>query len=81
MDLEKDFEKGNYNPFSEMYGSSMDEETARNLLTFYISACVENFERLPIIQDREIIKNILYSGVWQAFKKKFEDNRSGSKES
>ena len=81
MDLEKDFEKGNYNPFSEMYGSSMDEETARNLLTFYISACVENFERLPIIQDREIIKNILYSGVWQAFKRKFEDNRSGSKES
>ena len=29
-----------------------------------MSECAKAFERLPIIQDIDILRNIIYSGVW-----------------
>ena len=33
-----------------------------------ISECAREFENLPIIEDVDILRNILYSGVWAKFK-------------
>ena len=77
MDFEDDRRNGSYNPFCMDGRTAMDEETAREMLSMYISECVRAFERLPIVQDSAIIKGILLSGVWTAFRRKYGDgNRS-----
>jgi hypothetical protein len=41
--------------------------------------CVEKYKQLPIIQDKNLIENILYSGVWTRYeaekKKTKEENK------
>ncbi len=61
-DLKKDQKKGNYNPF--LY-RSMDD--AESMLTMMMAECSKYFERLPIIKNAELLRNILYAGVWQKF--------------
>lgn len=80
MDYESDKASGNYNPIVLGFDEPLSAQTARELLTYYISACTQIFGRLPIVQDSVIIKNILFSGVWQEFHKKFEQPVNGSKE-
>lgn len=80
MDYDKDKKSGSYNPLVLGLQQELTAETAEELLTGYISACVQIFDRLPIVQDSVIIKNILYSGVWQAFRKKFGSDGNGSTE-
>ena len=38
-----------------------------NLLNSIMAECARYFERLPIINDVEILRNIIYSGVWTRF--------------
>ena len=53
---------GNPDFFSAMIGD-MDPET----LELLIAEAVEYFEVLPLEQDLDILRNILYSGVWQRY--------------
>ena len=78
MDWEADRKKGSYNPVLLHFGGTLDKEAVHRVLTPYISRCVQIFERLPIVQDGVIIRNILYSGVWQAFHEKYGDDGNGS---
>ena len=32
-----------------------------------MSACCREFEQLPILENVEILRNILYSGVWSRY--------------
>lgn len=41
------------------------------LLTSMMSECAKSFERLPILMHADILRNVLYSGVWT----KYEYNR------
>ncbi len=68
-DLEKDERKKEYNPFSEMAHKNPNEyETwSKLILTSMMSECAKSFERLPILQHADIIRNILYSGVWSKY--------------
>ncbi len=34
-------------------------------LTMMMAKCMQEFDKLPITQDRGILLNILYTGVWQ----------------
>lgn len=72
-DYAADIRKNSYNPLIYMeQGSTQEMGTfCRLLLTSMISECAKSFERLPIIQHADIIRNILYSGVWT----KYEYNR------
>ncbi len=68
-DLEKDKKKNEYNPF---LGLSRDnprdfETISKLILTSMMSECAKSFERLPILQHADIIRNILYSGVWSKY--------------
>ena len=44
-----------------------EQERFKAILELLLADCVRSFERLPIIQDAGIIKNILCSGVWIKF--------------
>lgn len=66
-DVEKDQKEGNYNPLAHKFGQPDFEQECRRILTMMMSECCRRFEILPIIQYTEILRNILYSGVWYRF--------------
>jgi len=68
-DLEKDLKEGAYNPFKDIYQNENFDDQVLNLLMMMISECTDAFERLPLIENVEILRNILYSGVWVRFGK------------
>lgn len=66
-DIEDDLEDDNYNPLKEMYGKPDFEEKCHTILTMMMAECSKEFELLPLINDVEILRNILYSGVWYRY--------------
>ena len=69
VDYRKDHKKGNYNPFLAM---GMEEDWTRweQFLVMEMAECTQHFERLPLVQDKKILDNILYSGVWLQYRQK-----------
>jgi len=63
-DLDKDLKKGNYNPFYKVCETKTYEQDVYNILYMMMTECAKEFEKLPIIKNVEILRNILYSGVW-----------------
>ncbi|MBE5883666.1 MAG: hypothetical protein E7291_04535 [Lachnospiraceae bacterium] len=63
-DVEQDIKKGNFNPFKKKFEQPDFEEECRTILTMMMSECCREFEKLPIVDNVEILRNILYSGVW-----------------
>jgi len=82
-DFEKDKKKNVYNPLKYMQLSeNQDFETiCRLLLTSMVAECAKSFERLPILLHADILRNVLYSGVWTKYeylqlkKRKLEEKR------
>ena len=66
-DLEKDRRENNYNPLLFISGEEKFEENCRNMLTMMMAECTEHFEKLPCIENVEILRNILYAGVWNKY--------------
>lgn len=74
-DVEKDLENGSYNAFSKQYGNPEFENRCREMMNMVLAECTAQFEQLPCIEDANILRNILYAGVWQKIdKKKVEEN-------
>lgn len=64
-DVEKDIKSGSYNPLKETFQTDTDfAENCKQLLTLMIAECSREFEKLPILLHADILRNILYSGVW-----------------
>lgn len=68
-DVERDIRKGSYNPFRQMYENPDFEEQCRGILVLMMSECSREFEQLPILENIEILRNIIYSGVWYRYEK------------
>ena len=66
LDLEEDRAAGRYNPLA-VYADGRTEAQLRELLTMLIGECAAVFELLPVVQDADIMRNILYSGVWTRY--------------
>ena len=66
-DVEEDIKNKNYNPFSEQYIMKGFDEQVRQILIMMMSQTCREFEKLPIIKYTDILRNILYSGVWVRF--------------
>ena len=64
-DVEEDIK--NKNSFSEQYIMEGFEEQVRQILIMMMSQTCREFEKLPIIKYTDILRNILYSGVWVRF--------------
>lgn len=62
MDLKDDIKKEHYNPM--VTTSSENFSTILNLL---MADCTEKYKQLPITKDKDLIENILYSGIWTKY--------------
>ena len=77
-DMKKDEENKSYNPFNKINVENK-EEYAKNLLMLNLSLLSNEIEKLPLIQDKGIIDNIIYSGILNKFDKKQSGNMSREK--
>ena len=63
-DIESDVKKNTYNPLKDIYQKEEFEEMAGEVLLMMMAECSKAFERLPIVENAQILRNILYGGVW-----------------
>lgn len=66
-DLDGDLKAGRYNVFRSHMQQEDFDAVCESILNSVMAECAKSFERLPIIQEAEILRNILYSGVWTRF--------------
>lgn len=66
-DLEEDLKKGLFNPLKSRKDSEHFDQEIESILELFMSMAADAFERMPVIEYSEVIRNILYSGVWSRF--------------
>lgn len=76
-DVEADRQHRLYNPLEELYNEPDFDRQVEQALMLMISAGTEAFEYLPVDENLEILRNILYSGVWLQFHRIREEKRKG----
>lgn len=74
VDLKHDIKKQSYNPFFQM-----SSDSAEPILRMLMAECVEKYNELPVKQDKEIIENILFSGIWTQYDVRKKGNKSEQK--
>lgn len=77
IDYRRDQRKQYYNPFLAM---RTGEDWARweEYLVLEMGRCTDYFERLPLVQDKSILDNILYSGIWVEYRRKQREQQKPS---
>lgn len=75
IDFRADQKAHTYNPFVNIALSegdmNPDIKMMREVLSVIAERASEVFERLPLVQDVNIMRSILYSGIWQKFNKEY----------
>lgn len=66
-DLEKDKEAESFNPLIDLCEADTFEEQIFSILEMMMAEAAMRFERLPILENEQILRNILYSGVWSRY--------------
>lgn len=66
-DLESDMKKSNYNPLISIREKDTFEADCKSMLTMMMAECTSEFEKLPCLIDVDILRNILYNGVWTKY--------------
>ena len=66
-DIEDDLKNHNYNPLKQLYKKPEFEDIIHKILTMMMAECSKTFEQLPLIDDIDILRNVLYSGVWYRY--------------
>lgn len=69
LDYDRDKRKKQYNPFLAM-GQGRDTGKWEQYLVLAMARCTESYEKLPLVQDKPLLDNILYSGVWVQYRAK-----------
>ncbi len=66
-DLPGDLRWKRYNPLAAHYQREDYETFVHQSLTMLIAECTEAFETLPLVQDADLLRNILYGGCWMRY--------------
>ncbi len=67
-DAPRDKRRKSFNPLLEDDPSSPGfDERCRTILNHLMGRCAAEFEKLPLAQDIEIMRNVIYSGIWTRF--------------
>ena len=74
VDYCSDAKKQRYNPFIAMK-TGEDWKRWEEYLVLYMGRCTNYYERLPLVQDKQILDNILYSGVWVEYRKRLRSKQ------
>ena len=69
VDYRRDRKKKKYNPFLAM-GTGEDWGRWEQYLVLAMARCTEQFEKLPLVQDKPLLDSILYGGVWTEFRRR-----------
>ena len=69
VDYRKDKKKGRYNPYL-VQGIGEDWKQWEENLVLAMGRCTACFERLPLVQDKKLLDNILYSGIWLQYRRR-----------
>ena len=69
VDYDTDRRKGKYNPFLAM-GTGKDLQRWEEYLVLTMGRSTVSYEKLPLVQDKGLLDNILYSGVWVNYRRK-----------
>lgn len=83
-DVEKDIKKGSFNPLIPYKDRDDFDDFVFEILDLMMADCARSFEKLPLEQDVDILRNILYAGVWSKYmkirnaKKKTEETKDES---
>lgn len=67
-DYEKDIRKNNYNPYRYMYPDADVREikkTAGQSMAFTLSMAAQNYEKLEVVKNKDLLDNIIYLGLRQ----------------
>jgi len=82
-DIEDDLKNKSYNPLKEYYQQENFDEICRQMLVMMMAECTKQMERLPLVTDAALVKNIMYAGVWtkydQLIQKKDEQRKEQEK--
>lgn len=62
VDWPEDRKEGRFNPLPGDDSTQWEE-----YLILAMGRCAEQFEKLPLVQDKAVLDNIVYSGVWANF--------------
>ena len=76
VDYRRDQRKDSYNPWLAR-GDGEDLRLWEAVLVNIMGRCTEQFEALPLVQDKALLDNILYSGVWIHYRNIGKEGRSG----
>lgn len=71
-DYDEDIKKGSFNLIVTM---GIAPEDCGGMLRQTLGLASVAFERLPLVQDANILRNILYSGLWQGYNDTIEKRR------
>ncbi len=67
-DMEKDRKNHSFNPMLRAIDKDPSYDAfCRQVLVSLIAECTKEFERLPILKNASILRNILYSGIWTKY--------------
>lgn len=66
-DLDADKKSGNYNPLISVSSRDDFDAYVKDILTMMAAQAAAAFERLPIVENAEILRNILYAGIWNKY--------------
>ena len=69
VDYKKDARKKKYNPYLAMENPTAWQQWEQYLI-LSMARCTQYYEKLPLVQDKPLLDNILYSGVWTNFRQK-----------
>lgn len=78
VDYRRDKRGGKYNPYLAM---GMEENWPKweDYLVLAMGKCTEEFEKLPLVQDKKLLDEILYSGVWSSFARRKKEEVTDGK--
>lgn len=79
VDYRRDHRKNQYNPFLAM-NTGEDRQRWEQYLVLEMARCTKHYERLPLVQDKDILDNILYSGVWVEYRRRSPKMASSQEE-
>ena len=73
-DYREDRKKDKYNPFLAM-GKGENWDAWEEYLVLAMGRCTKYYEMLPLVQDKALLDNILYSGVWTNLRSRGREKR------
>ena len=80
-DLQKDRKHHTYNPFQQVSVHDLTfHKIVKDFLQHAASEAAAAFERLPILQNVDLLRNLLYAGIWQPFLKKQKEYQTAVNE-